>query len=168
MPYYKLAFLGFGNVGKALAKLLLEKQMDIEEKTGVTFTVTGIATGSHGIAINPNGIDLLQALELLEAGQPLTSLSTLPSPISTSLDFVQNCGADVLLCGGAGGPIPSCQQKDENAGRCHAHCCDAGIKPVCAVSGNNRHQLGVYHPQDLIDFFNRRGYRAFDGEIHPC
>ena len=26
MPHYKLAFLGFGNVGKALAKLLLEKQ----------------------------------------------------------------------------------------------------------------------------------------------
>ena len=46
MSHYNLAFLGFGNVGKALAELLLSKRTDIQEKTGVTFNVTGIATGS--------------------------------------------------------------------------------------------------------------------------
>jgi homoserine dehydrogenase len=97
MNHYKLAFLGFGNVGKALAKLLLEKQTDIEQKTGVTFTVTGIATGSRGLAIDPDGIDLARALELLESGQTLETLSTIHAPLSTSLDFVQNCGADVLF-----------------------------------------------------------------------
>ena len=48
MPHYKLAFLGFGNVGKALAKLLLHKQADIKNQLDITFTVTGIATGSRG------------------------------------------------------------------------------------------------------------------------
>ena len=83
MPHYKLAFLGFGNVGKALAKLLLDKQADIETKTGVTFTIIGIATGSRGIAIDPAGIDLAQALELLESGQLISQISSLP--VSDSL-----------------------------------------------------------------------------------
>ena len=95
MSHYKLAFLGFGHVGKALAKLLLDKQADIEQKTGVTFTVTGIATGSRGIAVNSKGIDLFEALELLEVGQPISQISSFP--VADSLAFVQNCGADVLF-----------------------------------------------------------------------
>ena len=95
MPHYKLAFLGFGNVGKALAELLLSKRADIERKTGITFTVTGIATGTSGIAINPEGIDLLQALELLQSGQTITQITEIP--ITNSLEFVQNCGADLLF-----------------------------------------------------------------------
>jgi homoserine dehydrogenase len=95
MTHYKLAFLGFGNVGKALARLLLDKQTNIAKKTGVSFTVTGIATGSRGIAVNPAGIDLTQALALLEASQPLSQITSLP--VDDSLAFVQNCSADVLF-----------------------------------------------------------------------
>lgn len=97
MPHYKLAFLGFGNVGKALAKLLLNKQDDIEKKTGVTFSVTGIATGSRGIAVDPDGLDLNQVLALLEDGKPLIPHSNLDVALSNSFDFVQHCGADVLF-----------------------------------------------------------------------
>ena len=57
MNHYKLSFLGFGNVGKALAELLLRKQADIKNQLGITFSVTGIATGSKGIAIDPDGLD---------------------------------------------------------------------------------------------------------------
>jgi len=95
MTHYKLAFLGFGNVGKALAKLLLRKRADIEQKTGVTFSVSGIATGSRGIAIDPDGLDLAHALDLLKSGQPISQISK--SPIPDSLAFIQNCGADVLF-----------------------------------------------------------------------
>lgn len=97
MTHYKLAFLGFGNVGKALAELLLRKQTDIQTQLGITFSVTGIATGSKGIAINPDGLDLNQALALLKSGQSLEALPTPYSPLSTSLEFLQNCGADVLF-----------------------------------------------------------------------
>jgi homoserine dehydrogenase len=95
MPHYKLAFLGFGNVGKALAELLLSKRADIQEKIGVTFTVSGIATGRRGIAINPEGIDLLQALEMLQSGQSLSQMTALQ--VANSLEFIQNCDADVLF-----------------------------------------------------------------------
>jgi len=95
MNHYKLAFLGFGNVGKALARLLLDKRTDIARKTGVTFTVTGIATGSRGIAIDPEGIDLSHALKLLEAGEQISSITS--KSVADSFAFVQSCGADVLF-----------------------------------------------------------------------
>ena len=97
MPHFKLAFLGFGNVGKALAELLLSKRSDIEQKTGITFSVTGIATGTRGLLINPDGIDLIQLLEILVAGQNLDSMSGYYSPVSNSQEFILNCGADLLF-----------------------------------------------------------------------
>jgi len=97
MAHYKLAFLGFGNVGKALAALLLQKKADIKTKRDVTFTVTGIATGRHGIVINPDGIDLKQALVLVNSSKSLSPVSSFPDPIAASIDFVERCGADVLF-----------------------------------------------------------------------
>jgi homoserine dehydrogenase len=91
MPHYKLALLGYGNVGKALARLLLAKQADLKAEFDITFSVTGIATGRHGAAINPLGIDLEQALQA-----DLPGLSAAPVP-QDSFDFIRRCGADVLF-----------------------------------------------------------------------
>ncbi|HSQ26705.1 MAG TPA: homoserine dehydrogenase [Anaerolineales bacterium] len=89
---YKLAFLGFGNVGKALALLLLKKEAELKHRYDLSFTVTGIATGSHGSAINLQGIDLEQALKISD----YAVLSTHPAPAS-AMEFIQQCGADVLF-----------------------------------------------------------------------
>ena len=97
MPHYKLALLGFGNVGKALAELLMRKADDIQKQYQITFSVTGIATGSRGIAIDPAGIDLKVALDLVNAGQPIHSLSSTQPPLSNSVEFIQQCGADALF-----------------------------------------------------------------------
>lgn len=96
MPHYKLAFLGFGNVGKALGELLLHKQDEIAARYG-TFSVTGIATGRHGIAIDPEGIDLRQAIDQVNAGQSLAAMSKVSPPCSTSMDFIRHCDAQVLF-----------------------------------------------------------------------
>jgi homoserine dehydrogenase len=95
MPHSHLALLGFGNVGRALARLLLGKESDLKDKYGLTFRVTGIATGKHGIAIDPDGLDLEKALALLEAGGSLSSLDK--NPVSDPLDFVRAVPADVLF-----------------------------------------------------------------------
>ncbi len=92
MTHYRLAFLGFGNVGKALARLLLQKEDELCQRYGITFSVTGIATGRHGTAIAPQGIDLHQAL----AVDDFTRLSSQPQPADT-FDFVRRCPADVLF-----------------------------------------------------------------------
>jgi homoserine dehydrogenase len=97
MSHHTLALLGFGNVGKALARLLLLKRADLLSDYGITFAVTGIATARHGSAIDPAGIDLDRALALAdEPGASLVTLSTVPPPADMS-DFIQRCGADVLF-----------------------------------------------------------------------
>jgi homoserine dehydrogenase len=92
MGHYRLAFMGFGNVGKALAKLFLTKQAELQQRYGITFSATGIASGRHGMAVDPDGIDLEQAVRV----DDLSSLSKSPTPVD-ALEFIRQCGADVLF-----------------------------------------------------------------------
>lgn len=96
MSHYKLSLLGFGNVGQALARLLLRKQEDLISDYSLTFAVTGIATGRHGIAIDPAGIDMNRALNVMQIGASLQELSKKPNPADT-LTFIQSCEADILF-----------------------------------------------------------------------
>ncbi len=96
MPHYKLAFLGFGNVGQALARLLLRKAEELKASYQITYSVVGIATGRHGRAINPDGLDLAQALSLIERKQPLNPLST-QTLSADPLAWIRETGADVLF-----------------------------------------------------------------------
>lgn len=95
MTHFNLAFLGFGNVGQALARLLLRKREEIQTRYGITFTVTGIATSRHGAAVDLHGIDLESALASLAAGAPLAGLAGTPVPGLN--DFIATCGAQVLF-----------------------------------------------------------------------
>jgi homoserine dehydrogenase len=92
---YKLALLGFGNVGRNLAELLLRKQAELKERYDVTFIVTGVGTGRHGYAIDPKGLDLPRIIEAIKLGEPLSPFSSLP--ISNSMEFIKQSGADVLF-----------------------------------------------------------------------
>ncbi|HEY5270464.1 MAG TPA: homoserine dehydrogenase, partial [Anaerolineales bacterium] len=93
--HYRLALLGFGNVGRALARLLQRKEAELESNYGINFIVTGIATGRHGSAIDPNGLDLEKALALVESGQSLSLITKIP--ITSPLEFVRSVPADVLF-----------------------------------------------------------------------
>ena len=93
---YHLCLVGFGNVGKAFARLLLKKETELAEKYDLSFTVTGIITGSHGWAIDPAGLDLERALERVKAGENLDALSTVDGPID-SLRFIERCPADFMF-----------------------------------------------------------------------
>ncbi|MBN2502814.1 MAG: homoserine dehydrogenase, partial [Anaerolineales bacterium] len=96
MTHFKLALIGFGNVGQELARLLLRKQQELKDNYDLTFSVTAITTGSHGAAIAPDGIDLHEALAIAEKDGMLDSLSAFPAP-ADKLDFIRQSGADVLF-----------------------------------------------------------------------
>ncbi len=96
MSHYNLALLGFGNVGQALARLLLQKQAELKTRYDLTFCITGIGTGRHGMIVNRDGIDLEQALALIQSGESLLSLPTTARP-GSALDFIRECGAGVLF-----------------------------------------------------------------------
>ena len=96
MAHYRLCLVGFGNVGQAFARLLLEKQTELLVKYDLTVSVTGIITGSHGAVINPDGLDLLEALTLADDGQRLDELSSAKTP-NDALDFIATCPADFMF-----------------------------------------------------------------------
>lgn len=95
MAHYKLALLGFGNVGRALGQLLMRKEKELKAKYEITFSITGIATGRHGSLINPNGVDVFGAQELLRSSHSLSLLTRVP--VNSSLDFIRKSEADVLF-----------------------------------------------------------------------
>ena len=94
--HYKLALVGFGNVGKAFARLLLRKRGEMQRQFGITFAVTGLATARHGIAIQPNGIALEDVLKMDEQGD--LRLETFSAwDVNSVDDFVRSVPADVLF-----------------------------------------------------------------------
>src|SRR5688572_29883598 len=93
--HYNLAFIGFGNVSRALARLLLRKQDLLKSQYDITFSCTGIATGRHGFAVNPNGLDINKALELVESGKSISLLSTFQ--VDDSLSVIKHSSAHVMF-----------------------------------------------------------------------
>ena len=93
--HYNLALIGFGNVARALARLLLRKQDLLKSQNNVTFSFTGISTGRHGFAINPDGLDIKKAFALVENGQSIFPLSSFD--VQDSFAVIQHSSAHVMF-----------------------------------------------------------------------
>ncbi|MCQ2547109.1 MAG: hypothetical protein MJ161_06145 [Clostridia bacterium] len=63
MKTLRLALMGFGNVGQAFGKMLLEKTGEIQEQYGTDVKITALATATRGNLYNPGGIDIARAVE---------------------------------------------------------------------------------------------------------
>ena len=92
MQEIKLVLVGFGNVGQAFLRLLLDKQKYLSEKYGVQFLVTGIATGRHGFAVDSHGINLDEIMKIIEKKEPISRLNT-GYEINSSHNFLETIQA---------------------------------------------------------------------------
>jgi homoserine dehydrogenase len=91
----KLAFVGFGNVARAFARILQSRRALLDSQHSIQFRTTGIATARHGAIIAPQ-IDLLEAADLVEDGQSLAATRG-ASDCSDSLSFIERCDADIVF-----------------------------------------------------------------------
>ena len=62
MKQYKLCFLGFGNVGRALVRLLNAKSSDLRDSYGIEWQITGVATRRLGWRAQAEGFDVSSLL----------------------------------------------------------------------------------------------------------
>ncbi|HBC32087.1 MAG TPA: hypothetical protein DC024_12700 [Clostridiales bacterium] len=92
----KIALLGFGNVGKAFAKLLTEKQEEIFNKFNLNVDVTAISTKSKGCLVNENGIDLKEALNDLKNFNHFDESRSDYKEFS-SMEVAENADYDILF-----------------------------------------------------------------------
>lgn len=78
MKQYNLCFLGFGNVGRALARLLVAKSGELREQYGIEFRITGVASRRLGWLANGEGFEtsaLLANAPLAEHSSPADNIS---------------------------------------------------------------------------------------------
>ena len=62
MKHYRLCFLGFGNVGRALARLFVSKSAELRDNYGIEWEITGVATRRMGWRASDEAIDVAQLL----------------------------------------------------------------------------------------------------------
>jgi homoserine dehydrogenase len=94
MKNYNLAFLGFGNVGRALVQLLESKRAELRERYRVTFAITGVASRRLGWQAHPAGLD---AAGLTQSATPERPLSEGPAGLAELRDWLAASQANVLF-----------------------------------------------------------------------
>ncbi|HKG45929.1 MAG TPA: hypothetical protein VKB02_04335 [Pyrinomonadaceae bacterium] len=62
MKRYRICFLGFGNVGRALARLFVSKSTELRERYGIEWEITGVATRRMGWRASDGAIDVAKLL----------------------------------------------------------------------------------------------------------
>jgi len=92
----RVALVGFGNVGRRFAEQLRGPYARALKAAGARARVTGIATASHGLAIDVRGLDLGRALQLAGKGRSLDALHHGPR-VSDVRGFIERVPADVLV-----------------------------------------------------------------------
>ena len=90
MKQYNLCFLGFGNVGRALARLFVAKSAELQYQYGIEFRVTGVASRRIGWLVNSEGFDV---------STPLANLTNLvqSSPANNISSWLQAARPDVVF-----------------------------------------------------------------------
>jgi homoserine dehydrogenase len=58
MKQYSVCFIGFGNVGRALARLLMAKSAELRDLYGIEWRITGVASRRIGWHANKDGFDV--------------------------------------------------------------------------------------------------------------
>lgn len=91
MKTYNLCLIGFGNIGRALTRLLLVKRAELRDIYGIEWRITGIATRRMGWIADPHGLDVEEFLNDTYDYRPLTS------PPTTVQEWLTATQADVLF-----------------------------------------------------------------------
>ncbi|GAC1357397.1 MAG: homoserine dehydrogenase [Ktedonobacteraceae bacterium] len=91
MKTYNLCLIGFGNIGRALARLLLVKRAELRDRYGIEWRITGVATRRMGWIADPCGLDVEGFLDGVYDYRPLSS------PPTNVQEWLAAAQADVLF-----------------------------------------------------------------------
>lgn len=96
MHTYRLALIGFGNVGQGFAQILQDFGAQYEQQFGARFVITAISDLQKGSLYNPDG---LNPTELLSTVKSNKSLESIPAPYKgwDTLKTIKETNADVVV-----------------------------------------------------------------------
>jgi homoserine dehydrogenase len=90
----KLVLIGFGFVAKSFVRLLERKRAQLKAD-GIEYSIVGIATGRHGHAVNIDGLDVNEIMDLVEKGASISKTSR--QPCENALDVIRHSNASVMF-----------------------------------------------------------------------
>jgi homoserine dehydrogenase len=90
-----IGLIGFGNVGKALARLIELKKEALRAQYDLNISIMGIITRTHGCAIDEHGLNISRTLEAAEQG----SIDRLHvgAPVPDVPTFIRRVPADLIV-----------------------------------------------------------------------
>lgn len=90
----RLLFIGFGTVVQGLSELMIKKEVQLKKEYGLDLKVVGISDMLKGSVLEPEGIDLSQALEAAKDGD----LKSLPNQFDgDALAMIDAADADLMV-----------------------------------------------------------------------
>lgn len=96
MKKIRIALIGFGNAGKAFARILVDQKSNMEKSLGCYFDVVAIATHSKGSLYDISGIELTKILDDLEKEGHFDKSSDAYCTWS-SMEMIKNGDYDVMI-----------------------------------------------------------------------
>jgi homoserine dehydrogenase len=93
---YKIAIIGFGNVGQGLTKIISDKYALLNERFGVDIRIVAVCDLYKGSVADPDGLDPSLLLSTLELEGNLKCLDTKHSSWNAT-ETIDKSGADILI-----------------------------------------------------------------------
>jgi homoserine dehydrogenase len=93
---YKLALIGFGNVGQGLTQILRDKGADLAQQFGADFKIVAVSTLHKGSICNPNGLDPAMLLDVVSRTGKIETMVA-PHHGWDALRTIAESGADVVV-----------------------------------------------------------------------
>lgn len=95
MHTYRLALIGFGNVGQGFTQILRDFGAQYEQQFGARFMITAVSDLQKGSLYNPDGLDPHTLLKAVNSGG---SLSSIPAPFTgwDAIKTITESNADVV------------------------------------------------------------------------
>lgn len=93
---HKIALIGFGTVGQGLCEILLSKKENLKSNCDFDWEIVAISDFIKGSLFNPDGLDILECLELAKTGKPLSRYSRTAEKDLNAIDTIKKCNADIV------------------------------------------------------------------------
>jgi len=74
MRSYRLALIGFGNVGQGFAQILRDRGLELARQFDLDLKITAVSDPLKGSAYDPEGFDPAELLEAVQAGRSIETL----------------------------------------------------------------------------------------------
>ncbi|MBM7553632.1 homoserine dehydrogenase [Thalassobacillus pellis] len=154
----KIAFIGFGGVGQALAQILQERKEKLEAEYGLETKVVAVSDMMKGSVYHPDGLDIDRLLTIVRETGKLENYPDTKGVIKgwDSIETIKNSNADMIV---------EVTFTDVETGQPAIDHCRAAFESGKSVVTTNKGPVALAYPE-LSELAERKNvYWGFEGTV---